>query len=235
MLPDGLQALLVLQERDSRKSQLDKVLAAVPRDRLAVEARIAAHKAGIDAAKKAVTDLELKRKELESNLRTLEGQIQRYRSQQIQVKKNDEYQALSHEIERTEQQIGAVEEQEIELLYGLDEEKARCAEAVRVLEAAIGDENAQLARLGEREREVRSEMAAAQAEVERARAEVQPSLLPRYDLLVRSAGLPVVVPLRAGKCGGCHLKVSNGIETDARTGTKIVSCDNCGRIVFFEF
>ena len=78
-------------------------------------------------------------------------------------------------------------------------------------------------------------MKAAEAEVDLARAEAPSALLPRYDHLRGYIGLPVVVPLREGKCGGCHLKVSNGVVTEARKGPEIVACDNCSRIIFFEF
>jgi predicted nucleic acid-binding Zn-ribbon protein len=33
---------------------------------------------------------------------------------------------------------------------------------------------------------------------------------------------------------GCNLKVSSGVASDARGGTKLVNCENCGRIVFCE-
>jgi uncharacterized protein len=234
MLPDGLQALLILQERDTRRSQLEKILAQIPRERATCDARIASHRAGIDAAKKAVTELELKRKELESTLRSLEDQVGRYKTQQMSVKKNDEYQALTHEIELTEVKIGAAEEDEIKLLYELDTERAKSKAAEKALLEEIANETAQLARLIEREKNVRGDLVAATAEFEAARAPVLPAGLSRYDRLVKSVGLPVVVALHDHKCGGCHLKVSNGVETEVRKGTEIVACDNCGRILFFQ-
>jgi uncharacterized protein len=235
MLPDALQALLILQERDMRRVQLEKILAQIPRERATCEAKIASHRAGIDAAKKAVTDLELRRKEIESTLRSLEDQIARYRTQQMQVKKNDEYQALTHEIEQTQSKIGAAEEAEIKLLYELDTERAKTKAAEKALLEEIANENAQLSRLVERDKNVRTDLAKATAEFEAARAPVSPAWLPRYDRLAKTVGLPVVVALQGQKCGGCHLKVSNGVETQARIGSgDIAACDNCGRILFFQ-
>jgi len=234
MLPDGLQALLILQERDTRRLQLEKILAQIPRERVSGEAKIAAHRAGIESAKKAVIDLELRRKELESTLRSLEDQIARYRTQQMQVKKNDEYQALTHEIEQTQAKIGEAEEAEIKLLYELDTERAKSKAAETALLAEIANENAQLARLVEREKNVRGDLVAATTEFDAARATVAPAWLPRYDRLAKTVGLPVVVALQGQKCGGCHLKVSNGVETQARIGGDIAACDNCGRILYFQ-
>jgi uncharacterized protein len=233
MLPERLQALLVLQDRDQRRVQLEKALVQVPRERAVVEARIVAHKAAIEASKRAVMELELKRKELENTLRSFEEQIRKYRSQQLLVKKNEEYQALTHEIELTEKKIGDTEEAEITILYELDTEREKAKAAEQTLTADIAAEHAQLARLAEREKLANDELAGAIAEVEKARALVPEGLLPRYDRLAKYTGLPAVVALHDSKCGGCHLKVSNGVETEARKGTEIVTCDNCGRILYF--
>lgn len=225
---------MILQDRDSRRQKLEKILAQIPRERASIEGRIAAHRAGIEAAKKAVTDLELKRKELEGVLGDLEDQILRYRNHQLQVKKNDEYQALTHEIELTEGKISEAEGAEIQLLYDLDAERERAQETTKQLEGEIAGEQAQLERLAGRETQVGGEIEGAQAEVDQARSGVSESLLRRYDQLSKTLGLPVVVPLIDQKCGGCHLRVSGGVDTEARKGADIVSCDNCTRIIYVE-
>ena len=234
MLPERLQALLILQDRDQRRVQLEKAVAQVPRDRATVEGRIEAHKASIEASKRAVVELELKRKGIEATLQGFEEQIRKYRSQQMLVKKNDEYQALTHEIELTEGKIGEAEEAEIKVLYELDTEKEKAKAVETAILAEIAAENAQLGRLVDREKQAKDDLAGALAEVDKARAATPAELLPRYDRLAKTTGLPAVVALHGGKCGGCHLKVSNGVETEARKGTEIVTCDNCGRILYFE-
>jgi uncharacterized protein len=235
MLPDALQALLILQERDTRRLQLEKILAQIPRERAGGEAKIAVHRAAIEAARKAVLDVELRRKELENTLRSLADQAGRYKTQQMQVKKNDEYQALTHEIEQTEAKISETEEVEIKLLYELDAERAKAKAIEKALSEEIAAETAQLGRLVEREKNVRADLVAATTEFDAARTPVSPAWLPRYDRLAKTVGLPVVVALQGQKCGGCHLKVSNGVETQARIGSgDIAACDNCGRILYFQ-
>jgi len=44
----------------------------------------------------------------------------------------------------------------------------------------------------------------------------------------------VVVPLQGQKCGGCHLKISSGIDTEVRKNGELMTCDQCGRILFWE-
>jgi uncharacterized protein len=234
MLPDTLRALLVLQERDQRRVQLEKALAQMPRERLAVDARIAAQKQSIEAAKQSVTELELKRKNLETSIKGFEDQVSRYKTQQLLVKKNDEYQALTHEIELAEARCGQVEEEEIRVLYELDEARLRGKQVEGAASAEIAAEHAQLGRIAERETMQRADLEKACAEVERARAAVPAEMLARYDRLAKNSGLPVVVPLREQRCGGCHLKVSAGVDSEARKCTEIVACDNCSRLLYFE-
>jgi len=55
-----------------------------------------------------------------------------------------------------------------------------------------------------------------------------------FDRLAAKPGLPAVVPLHEGKCGGCHLKISFNIDSETRKPDKLVTCDQCGRILYWE-
>jgi predicted nucleic acid-binding Zn-ribbon protein len=74
-----------------------------------VEQRIASEKAAIDAAKGEVRELESKKKILETEIGSAETQRGKYQTQQLSVKKNDEYQALGHEIQNVQKQIDELE------------------------------------------------------------------------------------------------------------------------------
>src|SRR3954463_3625377 len=115
--------LLELQERDSRRLLLEHQLKSVPREIAAVEARIAAEKAAIEAAKAEWHALESKKKLLEIDIKSAEEKVAKYKTQQMQVRKNDEYQALTHEIATTTEAIGVLEEQEIGVMLNIDEAK----------------------------------------------------------------------------------------------------------------
>ena len=99
---------------------------------------------------------------------------------------------------------------------------------------AVAAHEGRIKLLQDKQTSLRTELTTAQAEQEKARGEVPPPALETYVRIAKRMPLPVVVPLREQKCAGCHLKVSNGVETDARASGKIVYCDNCSRIVFYE-
>jgi len=73
-----------------------------------------------------------------------------------------------------------------------------------------------------------------QAAVTEARVEVPEPQLRIYDRLAVKPGHPVCVPVKSGKCGGCHLKVPTHIEVMAKSGAEIATCDQCGRILYWQ-
>lgn len=229
-----LTKLLVLQDRDVKRLALEQQLKDLPREIAAVESKVAAEKLAIDTAKTEWRELEAKKKTLENEIQSAQGKIGKYRTQQLEVRKNDEYRALTHEIETTEKVIGGFEEDELKVMYSIDEAKKRFAEAEAVLKTNIAGHEGKIRTLREREKQAQADHQAAVAAVETARPAVAADHLRIYDRLAKKPGMPACVPVSAGRCGGCHLKVPTHIEVMARSGTEIATCDQCGRIVYWS-
>jgi hypothetical protein len=234
MVAAALAPLLTLQERDSKRLALEQQLANVPREVAAVEARIAAEKAAIEAAKAEWHGLESKKKLLEVDIKSAEEKVAKYKTQQMQVRKNDEYQALTHEIATTQEAIGTLEEQEIGVMLTIDEAKKRFAAAEGELKKNIVGHEGRIKTLRDREAQLKGELKTAQDAVAEARPAVPEPQMRIYDRLAVKPGHPVCVPVKGGKCGGCHLKVPTHIESMAKTGPEIATCDQCGRILYWQ-
>jgi uncharacterized protein len=231
-----IELLLILQDRDTKRIGIEAQMKAVPREIAAVEQRIAAEKAAIDAAKGELRELESKKKIMETEIGSAETQRGKYRTQQLSVKKNDEYQALGHEIENVQKQIDDLEGKELEAMYGIDEAKKRFAAAEATLKLNIVGHEGRIRSMKERDVSLVEELKAAIAAVAEARAPVKAAALEAYDLAV-ARRMPAVVAVRGGKCGGCHLKVSSEVESDARGKNPEVEfalCDQCSRMVYWE-
>jgi uncharacterized protein len=230
----SLEKLLVLQERDSKRLAFEQQLNGLPREIAAVESKIAAEKAAIEAAKAEWHGLEGKKKQLEMEIGSTEEKIAKYKTQQSQVRKNDEYQALTHEIEAAEKNVGALEEQEIGIMLLIDEAKQRFMSAENVLKQNITGHEAKIRTLRERGTNLQADVKAAQEAVAAARPEVAEPQLRIYDRVAKKPGHPVCVTVNGDRCGGCHLKVPTHIVVQARAGVEITTCDQCGRIVYWQ-
>lgn len=237
MLTPTLEKLLVLQDRDTKRLGLETQLNAVPGEIALVEKKIAHEKAAINAAKAELMALESKKKLIETEIGSTETKLGKYKTQQVQVRKNDEFKALGLEIEHTEAAIAALEGQELEVMYAIDEAKKKFADAEAVLKQNISGHEGRIRMLRERETNLGAELKAAQAGVATARGPVEERALRVYDRIA-ARQQPVCVSVRGNTCGGCHLKVSSEVESAVRgkgdEAGKLATCDQCGRIVWWD-
>jgi uncharacterized protein len=229
----AIEPLLILQDREQARRSLVQNLDAVPNDKARVQQKIDAERAAIEAAKAEWLGLESQKKVLETEIGSQEDKLGKYRTQQSLVKKNDEYQALGHEIETTEAAISKLEEQELEIMYRIDAAKERFAAAEKELQDNIADYQDRLKVLDEREASLRSELDVAETACEAAKANLDTKSLRLFEQIAPRT-FPAVVAVEGGKCGGCHLRVSGEAEGVARKGEELARCDQCGRIIWWE-
>lgn len=229
----AIDALLILQDREATRRNLVQNLNAVPGEQARVQGKIDAEKTAIETAKTEWQELESKKKLLETEIGSAEDQLAKYRTQQSLVKKNDEYQALGHEISTTEGNISQLEEQELEIMYEIDGAKERFAAAEKVLQDNIAEHEDRLSELAERETNLKGELAEAETALAAAREAVDAKSLRLFDQ-VAARTFPAVVAVEGGKCTGCHLRVSGEAEGVARKGEELARCDQCGRIIWWE-
>ena len=233
-MPDPqIEKLLIVQDRDVAVQKIEQELARIPQERGALEGHITAEKANIEAASHALKEKEVERSELDTEIKSKEEAIARFRTQQLEVKKNDEYRALTHQIEQTEQEISDLEERGIELLLEIDETSETFQEEKATIDARIVEEKNQISLLSEREVNLKASIDEAKAAVETARSVVEENYLSHYDRVKKlSKRPPYVVRIEAHKCGGCHLRVSNEVNGSALVAGDPHFCDQCARMVY---
>ncbi len=154
-IEDQLRALVRLQAIDSRIDQLTKLRGDLPdeiRDLEDDKAGLNTRLAKIDQDKK---DGEVNRKKLKLDVAESEGLIRKYEEQQLQVRNNREYDALTKEIEAHRQRI-ATSLEEIERIETVDEDAVETVDTsgdrLSGLDAQIADKKAELDRVVEETR-----------------------------------------------------------------------------------
>src|SRR5207237_10768558 len=124
--PD-LRQLLVIQDRQQKIKQIQTEVETLPLQRKNLEEQLAGSVAGVEALKQKARQVEMGRKKLELDVGTRTETISRLKTQQYQTRKNDEFQAIGHEIERYENEIRRSEDDELELMVLADKIKADLA------------------------------------------------------------------------------------------------------------
>ena len=229
----AIEKLLILQEHDTQRIRLESEIQSAPGAIRTVEEKISAEKKAIEDARAEMHELEAKRKLIETEIGSAQGTLGKYKTQQSLVRKNDEYQALGQQIATVEAAIDALEEQTLGVMFAFDEARVKFAAAEKVLRDNIAGHEARIAALREWEKNLLAELAVTQGEVAGARAQVDGMALRLYDRIAVHAQ-PAVSTVRGGKCDGCHLKISGEAEHNARKGEILATCDQCGRIIWWE-
>src|SRR5215207_2981272 len=116
MILPAVTQLLVIQDRDRKLRQLKVELKNAPIERKSLETKLAGVSAALDAAKLKAKEIEVKRKDLENEVRTRQDRILKYEQQKLATKKNDEYQAFDHAVDSLKREIAGVEDRELELM-----------------------------------------------------------------------------------------------------------------------
>jgi len=228
-----VEALLVLQERDARVATLTAELEAAPRQIAAVEAEVAARTAKFDDLKNKTRQIEADRKRIDLDVQTKQAAIGRYKSQQQQTRKNEEFAALNHEIEHTEKEISALEDSELELMEAYDKGLAAVEEAKKELMLFQDKAKHKKAELEKRSATLAADLVSAEEKQAAAQKTVPEDALSRYRRILKSKKDVAIVPIRHGACGGCHMKLTSQTVLTAKAAENLIACENCGRLVYW--
>ena len=233
MINPTVEALLVLQERDTRVAALTAELQLLPRQIAAVDDEVAARTAKFDELKTRTRQIEADRKKIDLDVQSKNAAIARYKSQQQQTRKNEEFAALNHEIEHAEKEIAALEDSELELMEAYDKGLAAVEGAQKELLAFQEKAKHKKAELEKRSATLSAELIAAEEKQAEAEKTVPEDVLARYRRILKSKKDVATVPIRHGACGGCHMKMTSQTVLMAKAAEHLVSCDNCGRLVYW--
>src|SRR5688500_18656205 len=160
MFPD-LERLIKLQRLDSTIDDARRTIAAHPQRLAAAEAHLSDAKQLVDAAKERLKENQEARRALEKDVALYQGRLSKYRDQQAAVKTNKEYQALSHELETAQQELGGVEEKILERMMEADTLAADISQAETALAAQQKEIDAE-------KKEVTEELASVEAAMAKA-------------------------------------------------------------------
>jgi len=111
-----IEKLLVVQDRDRKILRVTQELAQIIPDRENLRSKASSTQSQWEAAKLRVKQIEAERKRLELEVDGKKTQIEKYLNQQLQTRKNEEYKALTHEIDMAKEAIVKIEDQEIVLM-----------------------------------------------------------------------------------------------------------------------
>jgi uncharacterized protein len=233
MSPD-LQRLIDLQRLETTIADARTTIATHPQRLADADAQLAAATQALDSAKNRLKDNQDARRALEKDVALYQGRLAKFRDQQSAVKTNKEYQALGHEIETAQRDLGGVEEKVIERMVEADAIAADVKQAEAVFAARRKEIEAEKKRLGD-------ELAAVEASLKTATdartallSQMEPRLVATFEQVARARkGIAVTMATRDGLCSVCHVRLRPQVFQLVRHNDSIIQCDSCHRILYY--
>jgi len=227
-----IEKLLTLQNRDQKLKAVLTEIAALPGEKAAREREMKAADDRLEAARSRQREIEIERKKLEVDVQAKQAQIHRYKNQQLETRKNEEFSALRHEIEMAEKLIVEIEDRELVLMEEADSLKPALLAAQEAHVAEKQKVASHMASLVTR----RENLAARQAELETERATaavgIEEDLLDRYTRLFKTKNGLALTTVEHGVCSGCHMQVNTQTFLEVRAEKEIIGCPQCGRLLY---
>jgi predicted nucleic acid-binding Zn-ribbon protein len=233
MSPD-LERLIKLQELESTIADAKSAIASQPERTADLDARLDRAKQTVDAARERLQQNQDARRAHEKDVALYQGRLSKFKEQLMAVKTNREYQAMQHEIETAQKDLGTVEERVLERMVEADELTAELKAAEAALQAQTTEIEAAKAELA---RETAAQEAAlARASEARAGvvAEAGEHLVALFEQVARARkGVAICSATRDGLCSHCHVRLRPSMFQQVRQNDQIIQCESCRRVLYW--
>jgi predicted nucleic acid-binding Zn-ribbon protein len=230
-----LQNLMLVQAADLRLNEVRARLALLPKKLAELDARLAAARAEVDRSKAAQLATVKERKTYELDVEQWKEKVRKYKDQSSQVKTNEAYKALQHEIQIAEAEIAKAEDRLLEQMVAGEEYDRRIKASEKALK-----ETEEIVR-GERSK-IEAEKAAAEKEFaglisERARliSEIPEEMCDHYERIARKHNGVALAEVRGEKCTACGMRVRPHVFQEMRRAgsEEMFHCETCTRILYY--
>jgi len=233
-MQESLKPIIEIQEFDMKmirlmriKRERKKELQQIEDLRADLHAQLKEKEFEIEELSKGITSQETRIEEISKRLKELEGR-------QTQIKKVEEFNALTQEMTSAERERITVEQKvsdlvdhkvaEEELLEKIRESLKTSEASSLALEKEIQSSINMINEEGTQLKEGRDKLATS----------ADPDTLRIYERLLRNKKDRVIVPVENRTCSGCHIALTAQHENIVRKGENLIFCEHCSRIHFWQ-
>ncbi|NLZ62309.1 MAG: hypothetical protein GX902_00740 [Lentisphaerae bacterium] len=234
---DWAEKLIAIQELDIRIAKISEQLSQIPVKQQEAESLYAQQNRDYEQSKLQLRELEVGYKNLENEIVSQKEKKRTFQSKTILIKNNDEYKAALLQIEMCDQVVHNLEDQQLELMFKIEEAQASVASQRQALEQAQKRTASVKEDLEVLRKTCEEQIALIKRKREAAAPDTDPELLKKYEHLRNSRNnnpsQPCVIPILDGVCSRCRIRMTPQTCQDVLKG-KIVLCPSCSGMLYCE-
>lgn len=215
-----IRLLRLKQVRNKELTQIDSL-----RNDLKEQLRLKQEE--IDGLSQEIKALEAKVEEINQKIKTLE-------SQQSAVKKMDEFTALTHEMTAAEKERIQKDQELSNLVDKQINEQATLEKIQESLNSSEVSSQELEKEINESINLINEEGSVLKNTRDELVTKADPQIFAIYERLIKNRRDRVVVPIENRTCSGCHIALTAQHENLVRRAEKLVFCEHCSRILYWE-
>jgi len=227
-----LGSLEKLQQIDSKLDEITKVRGALPDEVQDLEDEIAGYQTRLDNFNQEALDGETGITEKKNAIKDSQKLIKKYEDQQMNVRNNREYDAITKEVELQQLEIQISDKRIKEALARIESKNIDIENTKELMNERKKDLNSKQSELKVLNSESEEGEKKLLKEREKAVKSVEDRLLMSYNKIRGNArNRLAVVKVKRGACGGCFNIVPPQRQAEIKEKKKIIVCEHCGRIL----
>ncbi len=226
-----LAILYELQLIDDQLDELEELRGDLPLAVNELKSRISSIQANIKEKEDLKEELLEKRKNNDEEIERLNENLKKFKSQLYQVRNNKEYDALTKEIDHTEEKIVQLEDENKESENMVEKLKVEIEELlpqVEELEAEIAEKEEELKKIIKANE--REELKLTK-EREKIASQIRKSDYNTYMRVRKALRGKAIATISRGACTGCHNVVPPQRQIEIKANKRLYTCESCGRLL----
>ncbi len=229
-----LQKLIALQNLDTTIRKLEKDQQAIPERRAEIEREFDQRAFEIRALETRRDEAKHTRARLENEVVEQKTRAERAERNLMSSKKQDEYTAAIREADAARKQISALETQILEQLEILEQAEAALNERAAEIASLNSDREARLKAFDDEMGTNGERLIVARKERDEVFANLPKQMSGMYARIkARIRDGVAVAEARNRSCTACFMSLRPQVMAEIRRGEDVLTCDNCGRILYF--
>ncbi len=229
-----LKVMYQLQLIDDQLDKLEELRGDLPNMVSSLENNINSIKNEILVKETSQKESVEKRAQNEEEVEKLKESQQKFKAQLYQVRNNKEYDALTKEIDHSDEQIAKLEAENnalADLSKSLTEQIEDVKPKLVELESELTEREADLKEIIKANEVEETKLLAERKKIE---VEVKKPDLSVYSRIRKAKKGKAVATIRRSACSGCHNIVPSQRQLEIRRNTRVFTCEYCGRILISQ-